>query len=181
MRLLADGSGSPEMQETVAKVVEAATNFQKAEVFFKRNDLAQAETFCRRALELDASQADYHALLAWLVALKPENQSPEKTLECVRMFDKAIQLSNRCEKAYFWRAMLNKRLGKNDAALRDFRRVSDMNPRNIDAAREVRLYQMRGTGASSPAPPKRSSPTPPKPDEPGAKAGSLLGRLFKKP
>ena len=39
MRLLDGGSGTPEMQDAVAKVVEAAADFQKAEVCFKRNDL----------------------------------------------------------------------------------------------------------------------------------------------
>jgi DnaJ domain/Tetratricopeptide repeat len=181
MRLLADGSGSPEMQATVAKVVDAATNFQKAEVCFRRNDMVQAETFCRKALEDDPTQPDYHAMLAWLAALKPENHVPEKTIESIQMLERAIAMSDRCEKAYFWRGMLYKRLGRGDLAVRDFRRVIDLNPRNIDAAREVRLYNMRGGGRSSkpPAPIKRSIPSPPKPDEP-ARPG-ILGRLFKKP
>src|SRR5579871_6513113 len=98
MKLLADGSGSPEMQETVARVVEAATHFQKAEVCFKRNDLVQAEALCRQALELDATQPDYVALLAWLLALKPESQGPEKTLACIDHLTRAIKMSDRCEK-----------------------------------------------------------------------------------
>jgi curved DNA-binding protein CbpA len=186
MKLLADGSGSPEMQETVAKVIEASQNFQKAEVFIKRNDLVQAEAYCRQALDADPMQADYVAMFAWLTALKPENQSPEKTLESIKMLDKAASLSNRCEKAYYWRGMLYKRLGKNDLAAKDFKRVVDLNPRNIDAAREVRLHQMRGGRGSVPPPPPtlaRKSPLPPKPDdapEKGRNSG-LFGRLFKKP
>ena len=125
------------------------------------------------------------ALFAWLNALKPENQSPEKTQESIKMLDKAASLSNRCEKAYYWRGMLYKRLGRNDMAAKDFKRVVDLNPRNIDAAREVRLHQMRGGGGSTPPPPPslaRKSPLPPKPDEtrPKPKNGGLFGRLFKK-
>lgn len=180
MRLLADGSGSPEMQETVAKVVEAATNFQKAEVCFKRNDFVQAEALCRKAVEADATQPDYLALLAWLVALKPENQAPEKTRDSIQMLDRAIALSAKCEKAHFWRGMLNKRIGKADAAYRDFKRVVDMNPRNIDAAREVRLHRMRGGRRSEPpAGAVRASSEAPKAADEG-KPG-LFGRLFKKP
>jgi tetratricopeptide (TPR) repeat protein len=185
MRLMADGSGSPEMQETVAKVVEAAQNFQKAEVCFKRNDLAQAEAFVRKALETDPTQPDYFAMLAWLVALKPQSQSAEKTLTCIQMLDKALGLSDRCEKAYYWRGMLYKRLGKNDVAARDFRRAVDLNPRNIDAMREVRLYTMRGGRASNP-PPVRASTVPPRtargePAKQDAGKNGLFGRLFKKP
>jgi tetratricopeptide (TPR) repeat protein len=180
MRLLADGSGTPEIQETVAKVVEAATDFQKAEVCFKRSDYAQAENLCRKALSADPSQPDYHAMLAWLIALKPESQTVEKTTECIQTLDRAISMSDRCERAYFWRGLLQKRLGKNDAAIRDFRRAYDLNPHNIDAAREVRLHRMRGGSTStSPPPVRRTSPVPPKPGEP-AKPG-IFGKLFKKP
>ena len=183
MRLLADGSGSPEMQATVAKVVEAATSFQKAEVCLRRNDPVQAEVFCRKAVEDDPTQPDYLAMLAWLVALKRENQTPEKTVESIQQLERAISMSDRCEKAYFWRGMLFKRLGKNDHAVRDFKRAAELNPRNIDAAREVRLYLMRGGRRSSKPPPapamqRRSTPSPPKPDD--ASKG-ILGRLFKKP
>jgi hypothetical protein len=183
MRLLADGSGSPETQASVAKVIEAATAFQKAEVCFRRNDFVQAEMFCRKALEDDPTQPDYHAMLAWMLALKPENQSPEKTLESIHLLERAIAMSNRCEKAFLWRGMLFKRLGRNDLAVKDFKRAMDLNPRNIDAAREVRLYNMRGgpAGRSSkpPAITKRSSPVPPKNDD-SVRPG-ILGRLFKKP
>ncbi len=179
MRLLADGSGSPEMQEAVARVVEAAGNFQKAEVCFKRNDLAQAESLCQKALQLDPTQPDYVALLAWLTSLKPESQSPEKTMASVEQLSKAIKMNDRCEKAYFWRGMLFRRLGKDDLALRDFRQVTELNPRNIDAAREVRLHVMRNGGRSSSPPPRRNSPPPPKGGD-GPQKG-LFGRLFKKP
>lgn len=182
MRLLQEGSGSPETQDAVQKVVDAATNFQKAEVCFKRNDLAQAETFCRKALELDPTQPDYHALLAWLVATKPESQSPEATHACIKMLDKAISLSNRCEKAYFWRGMLYKRTGRTDLALKDFKRVADMNPRNIDAVREVRLHTMRSSGRGSTPPPppagRQSQESSRATDE--KKTSGILGKLFKK-
>jgi tetratricopeptide (TPR) repeat protein len=179
MRLLIDGSGSPETQATVAKVIEAATSFQKAEVCLRRNDVAQAETFCRKALDDDATQPDYLAMLAWLLALKEENQSPERTMESIQMLERAIAMNDSCEKAYFWRGMLNKRLGRSELAVRDFRRAYDLNPRNIDAGREVRLYHMRGGRRSSKPPGKRSSPAMPKAEDP-AKPG-LLNRLFKKP
>ncbi|HLK41057.1 MAG TPA: DnaJ domain-containing protein [Polyangiaceae bacterium] len=182
MRLLADGSGSPEMQETVARVVEAATAFQKAEVCFKRGDHVQAEEFCRKAVEADATQPDYHAMLAWLTALKPDYQSPEKTLECIRMLDKALEMSDKCEKAYYWRGCLHKRIGRASHAVRDFRRAADLNPRNIDAAREVRLFHLRGGRTSSKPPVQpagtKQSPLPPRPDE--APKPGLLNRLFKK-
>jgi curved DNA-binding protein CbpA len=184
MRLLADGSGSPETQEQVAKVIEAATNFQKAEVCLRRGDNAQAEALCARAREADPTQPDYIAMLAWLLQLKPENQTPEGLKVSLDMLDRAISLSNRCEKAFFWRGMLLQRMGRTGAAVRDFKRASELNPRNIDAAREVRLYRMRGGRSTSPpgattggASGGKPSPLPAKPE---ASKPGLLNRLFKK-
>jgi tetratricopeptide (TPR) repeat protein len=189
MNLLADGSGSPDVRETVAKVIEAATDFQKAEVCLRRSDYAQAEVLCRKALEADGTQPDYLAMLAWLLALKPENQTADKTKDSIAMLDRAIAMSGRSEKAFFWRGMLNKRLGRTELAFRDFKTSAELNPRNIDAAREVRLHRMRrGPRSSSPPPlnPSRSVPPPgsarPKPSSvrPEEPKPSLLGRFFKK-
>ncbi|MGH7269193.1 MAG: J domain-containing protein, partial [Polyangiaceae bacterium] len=178
MRLLADGSGSPEMQDTVAKIVEAATNFQKAEVCFKRQDYVQAETLCRSALRADPTQPDYLAMHAWLLSLRPENQGPEQVASCIQKLDRAIAMSDKCERAYFWRGLLQKRIGKATSAQRDFRHVIELNPRNIDAAREVRLHQMRG-GAPASDDSDTSLPVGKAKSDDADRLG-ILGRLFKK-
>jgi curved DNA-binding protein CbpA len=183
MRLLAEGSGSPEMQETIAKVVAATEDFKKAQACFRRNDFAQAEELCRRALAGDATQADYHAMYAWLISLRPENQSHEKIVRSIRVLDKAIAMSDQCERAFFWRGMLFKRIGRLDAAYRDFRDAVELNPDNIDALREMRLHNMRSGIRSRPnhpvAAPSRSSPPRGQSAKPDEKS-SLLGRFFKK-
>ncbi len=182
MKLLVDGSGSPEMQETIAKVVEATADFKKAEIFFKQNDFVRAEELCRRALAGDATQPDYLAMLAWLVSLKDENQAPEKVAISIRMLDKAISMNAQCERAYYWRGMLYKRIGRVEAAYRDFREAGDLNRHNIDAFREMRLHHMRaGTRKRSGAHhtvSTRSSAMSGKPAKQDDK--SLFGRFFKK-
>jgi tetratricopeptide (TPR) repeat protein len=177
MTLLADGSGSPETQETVAKVIESAMDFQKAEVCFKRNDMAQAEQWCRKAAEGDPTQPNYRALLAWILALKPDHQSAEKTLEAIKALDAALKQNERAESAHLWRGLLYKRVGKDDLALRDFKRTVELNPKNIDAAREVRLFAMRASRPSMPPLRPSDAGAPSKPD---AEKQGLLGRLFKK-
>jgi curved DNA-binding protein CbpA len=173
MTLLKDGGATPEAQASIALVVEAATNFQKAEVCLKRNDTAQAEALCRKAHEADPEQPDYLAMLAWLEALKPDKQSPEATRASIAMLDKAIGLSEKCERAFFYRGLLQKRLGNHPLAARDFRMAAELNPRNIDAVREVRLYEMRKERGSVP-------PAPGAPKKDGKPSGGLFGKLFKK-
>jgi curved DNA-binding protein CbpA len=193
MHLLKDGGATPDEQEQVQTVLEAATNFQKAEFYLRRNDLKEAEVFCRKAHEADPTPAEYLALLAWLEAMKLENQSPEATQSKIEMLDRAIAANERLERAHFYRGMLYKRLNNLHASVRDFRTAADLNPRNLDAVREVRLFEMRKSRGSIPppamtderldrTPSSRRSPSnsgstrpPPPPKEAG-----ILGKLFKK-
>jgi curved DNA-binding protein CbpA len=187
MRLLKEGGATPDEQEAIATVIDAAQNFQRAEVLVKRNDLAQAEILCRKAHEADRQQADYLALLAWLESMKPENQSPKATLERIAMLDRAVAQSENCERAYFYRGMLHKKLSNAAPAMRDFRKAADLNPRNVDAVREVRLFEMR-KGRSSTAPPPSNTPNPSvsrrlpstRTSQLPEKSGGLLGKIFKK-
>jgi tetratricopeptide (TPR) repeat protein len=166
------GAKGEESQTEVARVVDAATDFQKAEIFLKRNDLVQAEELCRKAIAGDGEQADYHALLAWLQSMKPDRQSEEALAALVEELTRALAMNKMCERAYFYRGMLLKRWHKEESAVRDFRRAFELNKRNIDAQREVRLFEMRRGATLSPGPTQK-----------GGKAeekGGLFGKLFKK-
>lgn len=168
---------SPEEQEKVQRVVEAALDFQKAEVFFKKRDLARADEYAKRALEGDPEQADYLALSAWITAELRDKAGEKDFTEQIRQLTTAVDREPRCERALFYRGMLHKRQGRADAAVRDFRKALELNARNVDAAREVRLYEMRG-GKAGPDPeaskPKSSS------DASSKNVGALFGKLFKR-
>jgi tetratricopeptide (TPR) repeat protein len=59
------------------------------------------------------------------------------------MLTRAIDRDEDCENALFWRAQLYKRLENHPAAIRDFKRVVALNGENLDAIRELRIYEMR--------------------------------------
>ena len=180
MTLLTEGGATPEAQATIALVVEAATNFMKAEICLKRNDLAQAEALCKQAHDADPQQPDYLALLAWLRSMKPEGQTASGTQGAIKLLDRAVGLSERCERAYFYRGQLHKRLGSTQLAMRDFRKAAELNPRNIDAVREVRLHEMRAQKGGSVPPPAVSPSSPPRgKGKPEAKPSGLF-KFFKK-
>jgi tetratricopeptide (TPR) repeat protein len=142
LTLMKEGGETPEQQEEIQNVVGASLEFQKAEICLKKNDLVQAEALARRALKMDPNQADYIALLAWVESMK--EQTPEATQARIAELDRAIKINERCERAYFYRAMLYKRQNRDGPALRDFQKVAQLNPKNIEAQRELRLYEMRG-------------------------------------
>ena len=81
--------------------------------------------------------------------------------DLIRTLDAVLTKEPRYERALFYRGMLLKRSGDADKALRDFRLAAEINPKNLDAVREVRLHDMR----------KQQQPP---------SGGGLLGKLFKK-
>ena len=180
MRLLKDGGATPDDQALIQAILEATTNFSKAEFYLKKNNLAEAEAMCRKAYDADPDQADYLAMLAWLEAQRAQDKDQMRLR--IAMLDKAIKMNANCERAYWYRGLLHKKMDNTVAAIKDFKEAADLNPRNLDALREVRLYAMRKDkpGSSSPGsiPPRNSSP--PKAGSKSDTGGGLFGKLFKK-
>ncbi len=130
-----------------AGAAEAALELKKAEVLLKRNDLAQAETHLRRAVNLAPGHVLAQVLLVWVQATP--TASPDQLGKLVAELDRLVRLDEKCERAYFFRAQLRKRLGREREAHADFVRAAELDKNNIDAQREVRLYNMRQQKASS--------------------------------
>jgi len=183
-----DGAGGVEEQEQVQRVLRAATAFQKAEVLMKRNNMPAALEEARKAVELDPSQADYIALLAWLDSM----QLNANVDEILARIEKAQRLEPNNTRIRWYRGSLLKRMGKSGKAIGDFRFIVENDPRHLDAQREIRLYEMRKaeqrrTGQKSPsdrpsAQPGRSSgaPTSAKPSDSGTTNTSRFGKWFKR-
>jgi curved DNA-binding protein CbpA len=167
-------------QEHVQRVLRAATAFQKAEVHLKRNNLAAAEAEATQALADDPDQAEYQALVAWIMAQKPNAQLEE----LIKALDRAVGMQPNNVRARWYRGQLYKRIGKENRAVQDFRFIVERDPRHLDAHREVRLYQMRRSGSRPPsAPPAANlrSSLPPVPEKPKtSESGGLISKLFKR-
>ena len=158
--VLKGGTGTPEEADKIQQIIDAATDFQRAEILWKRHD-AGAEQFILRAYKADPEQSDYIALYVMLQLSKRPSDAPVDDL--VKLCDRAIENSERCERAYFCRATLKKRMGRIESAMADFRSAYQFNPKNLDAAREVRLYEMRRSKTerrSNPGAARRSTPAP---------------------
>ncbi|HEX5660448.1 MAG TPA: DnaJ domain-containing protein [Polyangiales bacterium] len=155
------GGGTREAERLMRNVLESAVEFQKAEVHLRRRDFAQALDFVRSALAKNPDEADYHALLAWILHLT--HTGPDAPFDDIlRALDKALKANARHERAHYYRGVILKRLKRDNEAVRHFRAAAELNPHNVDAAREVRLASMR-----------RDS-------KPPAAGQNVLSRLFNK-
>jgi tetratricopeptide (TPR) repeat protein len=146
---------------------EAGLELRKAEGMLKKNDTAAAERHLRRAVQLAPSNVECQVLLVWLQA-KPDS-SVDRLRGLVVDLDRLIARDPASKRAYYFRGMILKRLDDTKKAMADFARAAELDPQNVDAARELRIYRMRQ---------EKSEPKPPSGDDGGV--GGFFRKLFKK-
>ncbi|MCC6902251.1 MAG: DnaJ domain-containing protein [Polyangiaceae bacterium] len=160
--LVKDGGGTEAEQQEVNKIMNAVVAFQKASVYFRKGNLAEAEVLAKQAIDGDPEQAEYRALWVQCEAQKPARAVKGDYSDLIAMMDDAVKKEPENERVRMARGDLLKRAGRLEQAVADFRWVARHFPNNTDAAREVRLFAMRGEAK----------------DE--KQKGGLLGKFFKR-
>jgi hypothetical protein len=166
----------PHEQDRAYHTAQAVHAMQRAEYFLDRHKLIEAESEAKLAILHDATQANCHALHAWIQASKLGDAADLP--KCLEILTDALEKNPVSETLRFRRAQLLSRLGISEEALREFRLIVELNPKHIDAQREIRLWELRHGGKRSMsgeharALGPRASERPPPP--------GLFGRLFKK-
>jgi hypothetical protein len=131
----------------------AATHAEDAERLLKRGELASAAREIADAVALDPNNGELAALSAWIRVQATAPDVPSILREVLR----STKLARDSTLAGWYRGLTLKRLDKHAAALREFRAIIDRDPLHVDAAREVRVYEMR----LKRSPPGRPSLAPP--------------------
>ncbi len=163
-----DGGGTPAAEKRLGQIVQAAMEFRKVEVLLRRRDYTDALKILDEIIAVNDEEPDYHAARGWvLFQLHPND--PMMRAAALASVDRALSLTEKHDKAHYYRGMMLQRAGKSPEAAEAFRRAAQINPKNIEAVRMVRIADMRGTES------------PPPPDDAGgggAKKDSLFGKLF---
>lgn len=162
------GGGTPEAERKINMVVEAALEFQKVDVLVRRRQYDQALQIVDRAMQTVTKEADYPAMKAWILLLRDgidDTDVLNQIRECLRT---VFKLNPDHVHGHFVRAHVLKRLGNYDKALAHFKKVAQLDPKNLDALREVRVAKMRHAKGRSTAPPPSIT----------GKRASLFGGLF---
>lgn len=101
-----------------------------------------AEMEAKKLADADSDDGEAQAIVAWAAA--KGGDAPEDVLRAsLTKLDRAAATDRLCDRTYFYRGMLHKRLGNIPSAMRDFARVVHLNPKHVDAQRELRIYEMR--------------------------------------
>jgi tetratricopeptide (TPR) repeat protein len=169
VRTVRGGGGTPEADRKLQAILTAAMEFQKVEVQARRREWDAALQRLDQVIQLNPEEADYHAFKAWLLFEK-HGASPDAPVDLMlKLVDHALSLREAHERAHFTRATILDRQGRTAEALVHFRRTAQLNPKNLDAARRVRLAEMRARASQAPTPPPAEEET-----------GGLLSKLFAK-
>jgi curved DNA-binding protein CbpA len=121
-----------------ARAEAAKIDYQKAEACLRTRDYGRARGFLESALRADPKPA-YQAALAWVFASDPAHKDREraKALASEAMKDPT------CDRALFVAGVVARDEGEDGTAERHFRAAVKVNPRNAEAARELRLMEAR--------------------------------------
>ncbi|MFO0672970.1 MAG: tetratricopeptide repeat protein [Polyangiaceae bacterium] len=127
---------------------DSRADFQAAEIALAQHDVERADVLCRAAYDANPRHPETMALLGWLRTLRPDGHALYALREATDLLDRAIDLDASCERAYNYRAQIRRAAGDIAGALEDFRSASRLNPHNVEAAREVRLHDLRAKRAA---------------------------------
>jgi hypothetical protein len=166
------GGGTPESERKLNVMVEAAITFQKVDVLVKRKRYDEAIEICDRSMAVVRKEPDYPAMKAWILLLRDGVEDDDVANEIRSLLKKAFKLNPDHVHGHFVRAHFLKRTGEHDKALKHFRKVANLDPKNLEALREVRIGTMRQSRGRSSAPPPRRGGDSARP--------SFFGKFFKK-
>ena len=156
---LEEASGSQRVLDPIAAAAEA---FQRGQSALRDDQVELAITELSKAAELNPREFEYHATLAW-AQFCGATDKPKIAEKVRKMLGHAIQKSLHPELPRFYLGRMERMLGRDREALRHFQEVLETQPRNAEAATEIRMLETRLAAGSA--------------EKPGL--GSLFGR--KKP
>jgi curved DNA-binding protein CbpA len=125
------------------KILIAEEHFKRGEMALRRESWGAAIEEFQSAVEQNDTEADYHAYLGWA---KWRNATDKAAIQAEARADlsRALKLSgNKCIDALFFRGRMFNELGDIDKAHRYFNQVLSLNEDHVEAARELRVLEMR--------------------------------------
>ncbi|MDH5491991.1 MAG: tetratricopeptide repeat protein, partial [Myxococcales bacterium] len=177
-----DGGGTPEADRKLEAMLDAAMEFRKVEVLTRQRRYADAAALLAPILAAAPEEADYHAMMAMLLFEQHGATGRSEAEAILRYADEALRLAPAHERGLFTRGIALKQQGKMREAVSCFRRIVEANPKHTDAARELRLAQMRGDdkkGSGNWKSAKNGGGKSGERDR-GGEPGGLLSKLFRK-
>jgi curved DNA-binding protein CbpA len=128
-----DGKGSVD----VARIFAAEEAFLRGEIMIKARKLVEGLALIDEAIELNQDEGEFYAWRGWarfLLAKDRKTQYPLSAADC----RKALSMIDKCVPAWTFLGNMAKAMGELGEAEKSYRKVLELEPRNVDASRELR-------------------------------------------
>ncbi len=128
-------------EKEVREALDAETLYQKGLVLLRRSQYDKALEFVDKARELNPNEGEYLATWAKIQSALRDPGSPVDDL--IPHLRRAEELAPKSERVHLYMGQLLKQTNSLSEARTHFEMVLKVNPRNIEAAREVRIMEIR--------------------------------------
>lgn len=142
LRTVQEGGGTPEADRKLEAILWAAKEHSKAEVLVRQRNFEGAAALLSSAIAIVSDEPDLLATYAWCLFNLPNSDA--RIQDMLVAVDRALAIEPKHDRAHYYKGMILQRQGKEGDALASFRKALELNKKNADAAREVRLAEMRG-------------------------------------
>lgn len=138
------GPATEQDRSKVRQILDAEKLFQQGEDALKLRDFTGALASFARAVELDATEGDFHTLHGWTYYLVNKNQ-PAAAQVALEKIEKGIALAPESTKGYYYCAQLHLACGREEAARKLFKKVQQLDPKHVETGQALRLLNMRSS------------------------------------
>jgi len=158
LRNVRNGGGTPASDRKLMGALAAAHELEKATVLTNMGKWSEVLDHLEDAKIFDPSQLDIYALEAWALFNLIGKHPPATTDRILELTEFVLvnPAGETHERARYTRALTLKKVGKESDAIELLRKIVERNPRHLEAAREIRLFEMRARDAGKAAPEKGS-------------------------
>ena len=145
----------------VSVILEAEGLFRKAQALVRRGQAVNAEPILRQAVEMNKGEAEFWAYLGFAVYSARGSEGLKEAQEYLK---KSLGMNHELAVAHEFLGRIARVEGRAAEAKRELHLAIELDPKNVDAERELRLLNLRAR----------------QPEDKGKGIGGLIGGLFKK-
>ncbi len=142
LQKLESGNLGVDDSEVVERILGAEVLFKKGLELVRARQYDEALERLQEAIDLDPEEGEFHSLYGWAFLLVNRGD-PNARAEGIQHLEKGISLAPKATTGYYYLGLARKACGEQAEAERMFRQVLELRPDHVEAARELRLFQMR--------------------------------------
>ena len=156
------GAGVREPKDEKERQLSAERAFHAGRAGVLEDDLKRALPELKRAHQLCPLEREYRLYMEWAQLRVDNAMADEKRrVELRRLATNLLREDSECELGYYVLGHCALQEGKDDFALRFFKKAFELDPKLVDAGRQLRLLTMRAASGNAKKNESKPDPSPP--------------------